>query len=207
MFFVEKHKTEEAFFGLMQEKYPRRSEEFRLILRAYRETEATLLGALRDGGDPVLSHPKGVAVIVHRHLSIVDYELTIASLLHDNVEDYPELWSLGRVRQCYGSRVAARVGDVTKPSLHLFGGDKGKRNEAFHEQLRHAPRESKVIKLADRLHNHTTMSGVDEEKWKRKVSETREFYIPQLAEPEGILACELREACDYLYHASGQGSD
>jgi (p)ppGpp synthase/HD superfamily hydrolase len=144
---------------------------------------------------------------VHHKLKVPDYELIVASLLHDNVEDFPEIWSLERVKRCFGARVAKHVDDVSKPPKEQFGGNRELRDEVYHRRLLTVPRESKLLKLADRLHNHITMSGVGEKKWRRKVRETREFYIQQLAEPEGIFALELREACDYMHYASRHGDD
>jgi (p)ppGpp synthase/HD superfamily hydrolase len=49
-----------------------------------------------------------------------------------------------------------------------------------------------MIKLSDRLHNLITPWGVDEDKQRRKVRETQDFYL-SLAEKEVILIHEIEQ--------------
>jgi GTP pyrophosphokinase len=129
-------------------------------------------------------------------MRVRDANIIAAALLHDIVEDIQN-WSQDRVTTEFNQAVGELVWWVSKPSLTLFKGDKEARNRMYHQNLTRAPRAALLIKLADRLHNLLTMWGCDEEKQRRKVVETQDFYLP-LAEKEFALIHELEAAINEL---------
>ncbi len=78
-------------------------------------------------------------------------------------------------------------------TMRDFGDNKIERDALYHVHLRNAPRRAIMIKLADRLHNIMTLWAHDVEKQRRKIQETRLFYLP-LAEQHTILIHEIESA-------------
>jgi GTP pyrophosphokinase len=126
--------------------------------------------------EPYVNHCMAVAEILKQWGA--DEDTQIAGLLHDTVEDHPDLISLEQVRQMFGDRVTRLVDGVTNENT----------NKKSQEKVaREAQEELGIIllKCADRLHNLSTMNGFDEERKRAKAQETLEFYVP-LAESLGL---------------------
>ncbi|MEX0918221.1 MAG: HD domain-containing protein [Candidatus Paceibacterota bacterium] len=189
---IQNHKDRESFMGIVLRYYPPDDERYLKIEKAYHTAKVAFAEVVRDGGDRYFEHLRSVALILMVHLRVRDTDVIIAALLHDIVEDI-EGWDYNRVRDLFGPRVAMLVWYVTKPKLKEFGDDKRERDRRYHENLLHAPRESVIIKLADRLHNLLTLWETDAEKRSRKIQETQDFYLA-LAEKECILIHELEDA-------------
>ncbi len=132
--------------------------------------------------EPYLHHCVAVASILESWGA--DEDLVVAGLLHDTVEDHPDLIDFEDVERLFGKRVAALVWGVTK-----FKSREGK--ESDFETLRKVTKESlidygvAIIKLADRLHNMMTLEGMPELKRIAKAKETLAVYTP-LAESFGL---------------------
>lgn len=133
-------------------------------------------------GEPYVNHCAAVASILESWGA--DEDEVVAGLLHDTVEDHPDLISLEDISLMFGERVAFLVDGVTK--LESREGEKSE-----FETLRKVTRESLIdlgvarIKLADRVHNMLTMDGMKPETQKKKAKETLAVYAP-LAESFGM---------------------
>ena len=133
-------------------------------------------------GEPYLHHCIAVASILSDWGA--DEDEVVAGLLHDTVEDHPDLISLEDIKRIFGDRVSQLVDGVTK--LKSREGDK---NEF--ETLRKVTRESLIepgvalVKLADRLHNMMTLEGMKPSTQQEKARETLAVYGP-LAESFGL---------------------
>lgn len=133
-------------------------------------------------GDPYIYHCVAVASTLQKWGAGEDE--IVAGLLHDTFEDHPDLISLEDIKGLFGERVAFLVDGVTK--LKSREGDK---NEF--ETLRKVTRESMIepgvalIKLADRLHNMSTMEGMKPQIQRQKAKEILAVYGP-LAESFGL---------------------
>ncbi|KKS67767.1 MAG: hypothetical protein UV37_C0002G0071 [Candidatus Collierbacteria bacterium GW2011_GWA1_42_60] len=133
-------------------------------------------------GEPYVNHCVAVAMILKQWEA--DEDMIVAGLLHDTWEDHPDLISLEQIKGVFGERVAHLVDGVSK-----FVSATGK--ESDFETLRKITTETLVdpgvamIKLADRLHNMTTMKDFKEEKKQEKAKETLSVYVP-LAESLGL---------------------
>lgn len=186
----------EAFFGVVDCCFPKGSDEYLLIERAYSIAKDAFRDKYRESGERYFEHLRSVALILMVYLRVRDANVIAAALLHDIIEDIPG-WNQERLAIAFNQIVAQLVWWVSKPSLEKFEGDKEARNRAYHQNLHRAPRASLLIKLADRLHNLLTLWDTPLTKQKRKVQETQDFYL-SIAENEIVLIHELETAINEL---------
>ena len=111
-----------------------------------------------------------------------DKSLIIAALLHDSVEDTgmfgspavpgqdPREVAMFRLDRTFGPEVSSMVLAVSKTG--------GEKNEDYLARIRGAGPGAILIKLADRLHNMSTLLGTSREKQHRKIAETTKHYLP-----------------------------
>jgi GTP pyrophosphokinase len=182
----------ETFFNRVSMYFPSLDYRYQLILKAYGDAKDAFRGKYRDGGDRYFEHIRAVVLILIDYLRVRDYELIVAAILHDIVEDIPS-WTIERVRLEYGERVAYLVEYLSKPEI----ADKVLRNKVYHQRFESAPREFFLIKLADRLHNLLTLWDCKPKKRHRKIEETRLHYVPY-AERHLILLHELEAIIEEL---------
>lgn len=190
--FLRAAENRESFFKRIAFFLPRSDWRFKEIERAYDVAKDAFRGKFRDNGEErYFEHLRAVALILVEYLRVKDHELIIAALIHDIVEDIP-YWTIERVRLEFGERVAHLVDYMSKPPLKDYA-SKELRNKAYHDRFAFAPREFFILKLADRFHNVVTIGDCAPEKRKRKIQETRLYYLPY-AERHLILLHELEEA-------------
>ena len=188
-----KEESRKAFFKRVSLFLSAEDPRYKEIEKAYDCAERALEGKFRDGGERSFSHSRATALILIACSRVRDYHLIIAGLLHDIVEDCPE-WTVELVEQKFGAYVAMLIGYLTRPprwkfvSREVYG-------RAYHLQFRFAPRDFFLIKLADRLHNMTTLGPCSHAKQVRQIDETRKYYLPY-AKKYHILVRELEEALD-----------
>ncbi|MFA0757449.1 MAG: hypothetical protein PVTTEEND_001935 [Candidatus Fervidibacter sp.] len=146
------------------------------IAHAYRFAEWAHSGQTRLSGEPYITHPCHVALIV-TDLGL-DEASIIAALLHDVVED-TEL-DLPAVQSEFGEEVARLVEGVTKLSRLHFRTARQEQVENLRKVLVAMAQDVRVIliKLADRLHNLRTLDPLPEEKRKAIALETLQVYAP-----------------------------
>ncbi|MFJ9610020.1 RelA/SpoT family protein [Kitasatospora sp. NPDC101176] len=161
-----------------------------LLARAYRLAEASHRGQKRKSGEPYITHPLAVTMILAQ-LGAGTTTL-VASLLHDTVED-TEL-TLQQVGEGFGPEVAYLVDGVTKLEKVDFGA--AAEAETFRKMLVATGDDVRVmvVKLADRLHNMRTIRHMKPASQVRIAKVTRDVLIP-LAERLGIqvLKAELED--------------
>ena len=155
------------------------------IERAYLMAEEAHRGQMRKSGDPFITHPLGVALIVAQ-LGL-DETSIMAALLHDAVED-TEL-TLVEVEQTMGFDVASLIDGLTKLDKIRFRSAEQSRAENIRKMIIATARDIRVllIKLADRLHNMRTLAPLRPEKREVISIETIEVYAP-LAHRLGMYA-------------------
>jgi GTP pyrophosphokinase len=148
--------------------------DVRPLLRAYEVAEERHRGQLRRSGDPYITHPVAVGMIL-ADLG-VDVATICAALLHDTVED--TAYSLEALRADFGDEIAALVDGVTKLDKVSYG--EASKAETVRKMVVAMARDIRVlvIKLADRLHNARTWGYVEPESAQRKARETLEIYAP-----------------------------
>ncbi len=161
-----------------------------LLRRAYDFAEMAHAGKLRRSGEPYISHPTAVAMILAEIQ--LDQEALAAGLLHDVIEDTD--FTTEDIAAEFGDRVAALVDGVTKLGRIRWTTEE---DQAVREKERQAESLRKMflamvddvrvvlIKLADRLHNMRTLEHMPRAKQLRSALETLEIYAP-LANRLGI---------------------
>jgi GTP pyrophosphokinase len=189
----------EAFFEVVGRYWPKGSEGYIVIERAYGTAEVAFAEKHRDNGERYFEHLRAVALILMVYLRVRDANLIAAALLHDIIEDI-DGWNQERIAAEFNQTISQLVWWVSKQRLSDFNDDKAARNRAYHEKLGRAPREACIIKLADRLHNLLTLWDWPIEEQKRKVSETQDFYLP-ISYREILLIHELEAAINALAEA------
>ncbi|WP_406113424.1 RelA/SpoT family protein [Streptomyces sp. NBC_01014] len=154
-----------------------------VLRRAYVLAESSHRGQMRKSGEPYITHPLAVTLIL-AELGAETTTLT-ASLLHDTVEDTEV--TLDQVRTGFGDEVCYLVDGVTKLEKVDYGA--AAEPETFRKMLVATGDDVRVmsIKLADRLHNMRTLGVMRPEKQARIAKVTRDVLIP-LAERLGVQA-------------------
>jgi len=129
----------------------------------------------KDGKTPYASHPFRVSVIARDVFNITDARVLAAAVLHDTIEDtttdYDDL------EEEFGAEVADWVGILSK--------DKRMKDEqreaAYCEQLKTAPDEVKLIKLADILDNLLDSASQPDLALQTKTVSRAQYYLGQLS--------------------------
>ncbi len=151
-------------------------EDIAQVWEAYRFSAAAHEGQMRKSGEPYISHPVAVAgILAALHL---DVPTLIAALLHDVVEDTGV--TKQDVGDQFGKQVAELVDGVSKLDKIEFQSATQAQAENFRKMLLAMSQDVRVIlvKLADRLHNMSTLDVMSSDKRRRIARETLEIYAP-----------------------------
>ena len=157
--------------------------ESTIIQKAYIYASRKHEGQERKSGEPYLVHPLEVAYRVAE--MGLDEASICAALLHDTIEDTDT--TREELSELFGEDVAELVDGVTKLSKVNFTQREERQAESFRKMLVATARDIRVllIKLADRLHNMSTLEHMNAEAQERIAQETRDIYAP-LANRLGI---------------------
>lgn len=150
-----------------------------IIGQAYYFASASHEGKNRDAGQPFITHPIGVALILASELGFArDAEMMAAALLHDAVED--SALTLEDIEPTFGKTIAALVSGVTKVSGAKH--NREARRAATLQHLFSAARQDPrvfILKLADRVHNMRSIHGIKEISRRQRIAlETADVYAP-----------------------------
>ena len=162
----------EPLLRTLRSSHPRA--ETAVVARAYETAAKAHEGQFRKSGEPYITHPLAVAMIL-AELGMTPPTLA-AALLHDTVEDTD--YSLDRLREDFGDEITMLVDGVTKLDKVTYG--QAAQAETLRKMVIAMARDIRVllIKLADRLHNARTWRYVSRESAERKAKETLEIYAP-----------------------------
>jgi hypothetical protein len=117
--FLSGAENRDTFFRRVAKFLPELDPRYQGICKAYEIAKDAFREIERDGGERYFEHLRAVALILLEYLEIEDYEVVIAALLHDIVEDKPE-WDIQRIRNEFGDRVALLVSYLSQPGPDEF---------------------------------------------------------------------------------------
>lgn len=169
-----------------------------LIRKAYEFACEEHKDQKRKSGEPYIIHPLNVAQIVAE--MGLDTATICAALLHDVVEDTNATYEI--ISKRFGIEIADIVEGVTKLT-NSFATNEERQAENYKKLFLAMDKDIRVIllKIADRLHNVTTLEYLDGKKQISIARETLDIYAP-IANKLGMydMKCKLEdEAFKYLY--------
>jgi (p)ppGpp synthase/HD superfamily hydrolase len=166
------------------------------IADAFQFAEAAHRDQTRDEGTPFISHPVAVAVILWQELGCRDVDVLLAALTHDVLEDCDWLDAVV-LASVIGERATDMVTHVTK--RRVPEGEKAARDQRYLEALRELPSESRLLKLADRIHNLrcVPLAG-DPAKAERYLKVSRDEFLPLALMTDATAARLIESACDEI---------
>ena len=190
-----------SYFGKPDSKYLREAYEF-----AY----ASHNGQRRRTGEPYITHPLGVAMILAENG--FDDEVIVSGLLHDISEDCGI--TIQEIRLRFGDEVADTVDAVTKIEAELVNLeispldlDELSADKLLNAVIDQHNTMAAYVKCADRIHNLRTIGVDSEEKQRKKAVQTREVLIPvarklhlhKMEEEMGALCLKIENPEEYNY--------
>lgn len=166
-----------------------------IVVKAYNFAKEKHEGQFRSSGEPYYTHPVEVSQIL-ADMSM-DVTTIVTAILHDTVEDTDA--TLEDLEEQFGKVVADLVNGVSKLTRIESQTVEGKQAENFRKLLLAMSEDIRVllVKLADRLHNMSTLNGIKKPEKRRRISlETLEIYAP-LAERIGVhrIKEQLEDLC------------
>lgn len=147
-----------------------------LIKKAYDFAAKAHEGQLRISGEPYITHPFAVSLIL-ANLGLDDTTIA-AALLHDVVEDTKV--ELKDIRANFNEEIALLVDGVTKLSRIEYYSKEERQVENYRKMFLAMAKDVRVIliKLADRLHNMRTLKYQSFWKQREIAQETLEIFSP-----------------------------
>lgn len=164
----------EQLLATVREARPK--DDIEAIRKAWDFASQYHAGQTRVSGEPYMSHPLAVAMILAgMRMDVVSIE---TGLLHDIVEDTSV--TAADIQKNFGEEVARCVDGVTKLSKINFFSAEDRQAETYRKMLLAMVNDIRVIivKLADRLHNMRTLACLSPERRERIARETLEIYAP-----------------------------
>ncbi|CAA6803230.1 MAG: GTP pyrophosphokinase (EC, (p)ppGpp synthetase II / Guanosine-3',5'-bis(diphosphate) 3'-pyrophosphohydrolase (EC [uncultured Campylobacterales bacterium] len=165
---------EHYFNDLKNDLLTRPDIDIKLIKKAFYFAGEAHSSQYRRSGEPYIMHPTSVArIVVAQGLG---EESIIAALLHDTVEDTPT--PLQAVIDTFGKDVAFLVDSLSHFDETLQTHDQ-KDVKTLRKILFSMSKDFRTvyIKIADRLHNMSTLQHMKPEKQIKKATETSNIYI------------------------------
>ncbi len=151
--------------------------EQELLKRAYEFSQKAHEGQKRKSGDDYFTHPCEAAIILGKIFP--DTSTLVATLLHDVPEDTSV--SLEKIKNEFGEEIARLIDGITQLGQVRM---KNSKDKFYVENLRKlfiaTSQDIRVIliKLADRIHNMSTLKFIPPEKQIKVATETLEIYAP-----------------------------
>lgn len=153
------------------------AESLAMVKKAHDFAVSAHEGQTRRSGEAYVSHPIHVAsVLVELQM---DAASVVAALLHDTVEDVPDV-TLDVIEKDFGLEVRALVDGVTKLGQLDFMDREEQQAESWRKMILAMSKDIRVImiKLADRLHNMRTLAFQPQDRQISIARETLDIYAP-----------------------------
>src|SRR3989344_3645022 len=175
-----------------------------LIIEALQQAKQSHRNQYREDNQPYLTehiYPVTKMVIDYYGNSIKD-EIIAADLLHDALEDDPAMTDKIFL-SLFGDAIYKMVKPLTKPNGPKGLGDIEKRkivNKKYFEQLKKAPKETKIIKIIDRINNLYWAHTFGDKMIKQYIDETENFYLPFARDVDEMLHKEMKRLLEKIKH-------
>jgi len=152
-------------------------EDVALIRKAYKVAADAHKDVRRKSGEPYITHPLDVALIVTKEIGLGPQSIA-AALLHDVVEDSD--YTKEDLEHMFGPSIAYMVEGLTKIQGIFDHQSSSMQVENFRKLLLSISDDVRVIlvKMADRLHNMRTLDGMPYHKQLKIASETLYIFAP-----------------------------
>lgn len=166
--------VDEAQFDLMRALTYLPEDAQAKVLKACEFGDKAHIHDKRKSGEPYITHPIAVAEILAGFR--LDVDTIISAILHDTVEDTEV--TKEQITLLFGKTVAQIVDGVTK--LKSSNDQYLNKASTFYKIFTATLEDPRVliVKLADRLHNMSTLDAVRPEKQRSTAQETLNFYVP-----------------------------
>ena len=147
------------------------------VVKSYQLAKDAHEGIVRESGEPYITHPINVCMNL-LDMEIYDKDCLCAALLHDVVEDTNI--TLEDISEKINPEVAELVDGVTKMRRMNFSTKEEQMLANTRKIINGLNKDVRIImiKLADRLHNMSTLEYKQENKQKENALETMELFVP-----------------------------
>ncbi len=151
-------------------------DDLSLVKKAYKIANDLHAGQFRESGEEYIVHPSRVAKILAKMHG--DKEVICAALLHDTLEDTN--YTKDEIECEFGADVANLVDGVSKEGRDNFSSDIEREIYNSNKLVLSSLSDIRVmvIKLADRLHNMSTLEFKEASSIISNSDETMRFYVP-----------------------------
>lgn len=155
------------------------SEKAKEVYEAFIIADRIHNGVIRQSGEPYITHPLNVAMNVLK-MEVYDPDTVSAALLHDTIEDAFFDYRKQDIATSINPTVAELVDGVTKMKGMEFSNKEEKEAANTRKIINGLSKDIRiiVIKLADRLHNMSTIEWKSPQKQKENAAETLEIFVP-----------------------------
>lgn len=147
-----------------------------MIVAAYNYGREKHEGQYRKSGEPYFTHPVAVSVILANQK--LDDASIVTGLLHDTIEDTES--TKQEIAELFTPEIAMLVDGVTNLTKMQLSSTETKQAENTRKLLMAIAKDMRVmlVKLADRLHNMSTIRSMTPEKQAQKARETMDIFAP-----------------------------
>ncbi|OIP79059.1 MAG: hypothetical protein COT61_05230 [Candidatus Portnoybacteria bacterium CG09_land_8_20_14_0_10_44_13] len=181
-----------GFEKLLRQKFW--EEDVEKIMLALRLAKYGHRNQTRDSGERYFEHVKGTALILIKEANVSDRDTIIIALIHD-IDEESFMLTNDDIQHIFGREVSNAIALLTKVSAAERKTGATRKEEEYIEQVRNADRKTKIVKLADRLHNLRDMKSWDQKRKRKFVDETEKYILPWAKEINKKLAEEISKIC------------
>ncbi len=167
-------KDEQSFLASITAKYPATGLFIKSVNYVMENMNAKK-GYTRYSGEDYYYHPFNVAKIL-LDKGVSEEETLASAILHDCIEDLADC-DKAKIAELTNQGIAKTV-ELLSKKKDLDYKDEGIMREYLDNIMKNG--KAVAVKIADRMHNMSTLSNISEEKRLEKWSETRKYYLPLL---------------------------
>lgn len=194
----------DQYLNELQNIYSNFDKDISIIKKACKVAKtAHKLQFRKYSGEPYITHPLSVSIMIAKKTD--NLPIILAAILHDTVEDSPDLISMKFIYDTFGDEVWYLVDAVTDNILYFYWHEDKRFKCKLDKLLTWAMKDARcaVLKLEDREHNNKTLEWLKTDKQIRKSFETQALYKPlrsilRLDETDFVLKDTCKLLWEYL---------